>query len=66
MNNMLNSNLLNLLAGVDKEKLEQVSNMVKNMSKEDLNNLVGMLGINNSQNNRSTNPNGQWSKRSCS
>lgn len=58
MNNMLNSNLLNLLAGVDKEKLEQVSNMVKNMSKEDLNNLVGMLGMNNSGNNRSTNPNG--------
>lgn len=47
MNNMLNSNLLNLLAGVDKEKLEQVSNMVRNMSKDDLNNLVGMLGINN-------------------
>ena len=58
MNNMLNSNLLNLLAGVDKEKLEQVSNMVKNMSKEDLNNLVGMLGMNNSQDNRNTNPNG--------
>jgi len=57
MNNMLNSNLLNLLAGVDKEKLEQVSNMVKNMSKEDLNNLVGMLGMNNN-NNKSTNPNG--------
>ena len=47
MNNMLNSNLLSLLAGVDKDKLEQVSNMVKNMSKDDLNNLVRMLGINN-------------------
>lgn len=58
MNNMLNSNLLNLLAGVDKEKLEQVSNMVRNMSKEDLNNLVGMLGMNNNGNNKSTNPNG--------
>ena len=46
MNNMLNSNLLNLLAGVDKEKLEQVSNMVKNMSKDDLNNLVRMIGMN--------------------
>lgn len=44
---MLNSNLLSLLAGVDKDKLEQVSNMVKNMSKDDLNNLVRMLGINN-------------------
>jgi len=58
MNNMLNSNLLNLLAGVDKEKLEQVSNMVKNMSKEDLNNLVGMLGMNNNRDPKSTNPNG--------
>lgn len=50
VNNMLNSNLLNLLAGVDKEKLEQVSNMVRNMSKDDLNNLVGMLGMNNTNN----------------
>lgn len=58
MNNMLNSNLLNLLAGVDKEKLEQVSNMIKNMSKDDLNNLVGMLGMNNTTNNRNTNSNG--------
>ena len=58
MNNMLNSNLLNLLAGVDKEKLEQVSNMVRNMSKEDLNNLVGMLGMNNNKNIKSTNSNG--------
>lgn len=49
MNNMLNSKLLELLSGVDKDKLEQVSNMVKNMSKEDLNNLTNMLGINNTQ-----------------
>ena len=47
---MLNSNLLNLLAGVDKNKLEQVSNIVKNMSKDDLNNLVNMLGINQNSN----------------
>jgi len=47
---MLNSNLLNLLSGVDKDKLEQVSNMVKNMSRDDLNNLVSMLGMNNSNN----------------
>lgn len=46
---MLNSKLLGLLSGVDREKLEQVSNMVSNMSKEDLNNLVNMLGINNSE-----------------
>ena len=54
MNNMLNSNLLNLLAGVDKNKLEQVSQMVRNMSKDDLNNLVSMLGGNNT-NARSSN-----------
>lgn len=51
MNNMLNSKLLGLLSGVDKEKLEQVSNMVNSMSKEDLNNLINMLGINNSGSN---------------
>lgn len=50
MNNMLNSNLLNMLAGVDKQKLEQVSNMVKNMSKDDLNNLMNMLGVNGNSN----------------
>ena len=46
VNNMLNSNLLNLLSNVDKEKLEQVSQMVKNMSRDDLNNLITMLGSN--------------------
>ncbi len=46
MNNMLNSKLLELLSGVDKKQLEQVSNMVKNMSKEDLENLTRMLGVN--------------------
>ncbi len=49
MNNMLNSKLLELLSGVDRGKLEQVSNMVKNMSPEDLNNLTSMLGIKNDQ-----------------
>lgn len=44
---MLNSKLLELLSGVDKKQLEQVSNMVKNMSKEDLDNLTRMLGITN-------------------
>ena len=52
MNNMLNSKLLELLSGVDKTRLEQVSNMVKNMSQEDLNNLVNMLGINNNNNDK--------------
>lgn len=52
VNNMLNSKLLELLAGVDRSKLEQVSNMVKNMSPEDLNNLTNMLGINNNNTNQ--------------
>ena len=51
---MLNSNLLSLLSGVDKEKLEQVSNMVRNMSKDDLNNLAGMLGMNTNNSNTPT------------
>lgn len=51
MNNMLNSKLLELLSGVDRNKLEQVSNMVKNMSPEDLNNLTNMLGMNNTNTN---------------
>lgn len=45
---MLNSKLFELLAGVDKKKLEQVSNLVRNMSPEDLNNLTNMIGLNNS------------------
>jgi len=52
MNNMLNSKLLELLSGVDKSKLEQVSNMVRNMSPEDLNNLTNMLGMNNNNNSK--------------
>lgn len=56
MNNMLNSKLLGLLSGVDKEKLEQVSNMISNMSKDDLTNLINMLGLKNS------NLNGECSK----
>lgn len=46
MNNMLNSKLFELLAGVDKKKLEQVSSLVRNMSPEDLSNLTNMIGIN--------------------
>lgn len=44
MNNMLNSNLMGLLAGVDKSKIEKISNMVKNMPREDLTNLINLLG----------------------
>ena len=46
-----------MLAGVDKEKLEQVSNIVKNMSKDDLNNLVRMLGMNNNNSQQGQNNN---------
>ena len=45
---MLNSKLFELLAGVDKKKLEQVSALVRNMSPEDINNLTNMIGINKS------------------
>lgn len=48
---MLNSKLLELLSGVDKKQLEQVSNIVKNMSKEDLENLTRMLGVNTGNSN---------------
>lgn len=48
MNGMLNSKLLELLGSVDKTKLEQVSNMVRNMSKDDMANLINMLGANSS------------------
>ena len=47
MNNMLNSKLMELLSTIDKDKIEQVTKMVQNMSGEDLNNLVGMLSKNN-------------------
>jgi len=48
MNSMLNSKLLELLSTIDKSKIEQVTKMVQNMSSEDLNNLVKMLGKNSS------------------
>ena len=50
MNNMLNSKLFDMLKTIDKNKLEQVSKMVQNMSKEDLNNLVSMLNKNQQSN----------------
>lgn len=50
MNNMLNSKLLELLSGVDRSKIEQVGKMVSGMSKEDLNNLVGLLNKNTNNN----------------
>ena len=49
-NNFLNTKLLELLANIDKTKLEQVSRMVQNMSSDDLSNLVGMLNKNINKN----------------
>ena len=46
--NSLNQTLANLLANIDKSKLEKVTNMIQNMSSDDLNNLLRMLS-NNSQ-----------------
>ncbi len=46
-NSELNQKLMNVLGSLDKEKIEQVTRMVQNMSSEDLNNIVKMLGINN-------------------
>ena len=40
----LNSKLLEMISGLDKSKLEQASRMLGNMSKEDINNLVSLLG----------------------
>lgn len=48
MNTMLNSKLMELLSTIDKSKIEQVTKMVQNMSSDDLNNLVRMLGKNSS------------------
>lgn len=46
-NSELNQKLMSVLGSLDKEKIEQVTRMVQNMSSEDLNNIVKLLGINN-------------------
>ena len=50
INPMLNSKLLELLGTIDKSKIEQMSKMVQNMSKDDLNNLIAMLNKSNMNN----------------
>jgi hypothetical protein len=58
LGNFLNPKLMELLAGVDKTKLDQVGKMVNNMSPQDLSNLIGMLGGNtnrSAQNNEDNN-----------
>ena len=48
--NKMNEQLLQILGGLDKEKLEKVTNMVKNMSSDELAGLAKMIGINNKNN----------------
>ena len=57
MNNIFNSKLLQLLSGMDRSKIEEASKMIGNMSKDDLNNLIGLLSknINNNNTNNSNN-----------
>lgn len=46
-NNDLNQKLMSVLGSLDKDKIEQVTRMVKNMSSDDLSNIAKMLGVNN-------------------
>ena len=49
-NNNINKKLMDVLGSLDKDKIEQVTKMVKNMSSDDLNNIATMLGVNNKKN----------------
>lgn len=49
-NNDLNQKLMSILGSLDKDKIEQVTKMVQNMSSDDLNNIAKMFGINNKKN----------------
>lgn len=46
-NNEMNKKLMGILSSLDKDKLEQVTRVVQNMSADDLNNIAKMLGMNN-------------------
>lgn len=41
---------MDVLGSLDKDKIEQVTKMVQNMSSDDLNNIAKMLGVNNKKN----------------
>lgn len=43
--NNINKKLMDVLGSLDKDKIEQVTKMVQNMSSEDLNNIAKMLGV---------------------
>lgn len=45
-NGELNKKLMGILGSLDKDKIEQVTRVVQNMSADDLNNIAKMLGIN--------------------
>ena len=49
-NNNINKKLMDILGSLDKDKIEQVTKMVQNMSSDDLNNIAKMLGVNNKKN----------------
>ncbi len=44
-NNELNQKLMGVLGSLDKDKIEQVTRMVQNMSSDDLNNIAKLFGI---------------------
>ena len=48
--NNINKKLMDVLGSLDKDKIEQVTKMVQNMSSDDLNNIAKMLGVNNKKN----------------
>lgn len=50
MGDNINKQLFSTLGNLDKEKIEQISKMVQNMSSEDLNNIAKMLGVKNKTN----------------
>ena len=50
MNNMINSKLLEMLSGIDKNKMSQLSSVLNNISKEDLNTIISLLEKNKPSN----------------
>ncbi len=45
-NQNLNKQLMSALGSLDKDKIDQLTKMVQNMSSDDLNNIAKMLGVN--------------------
>lgn len=55
MNNIINSKLLEMLSSIDKNKLNQLNNVLNNISKDDLNTIITLLEKNNNQPNNTSN-----------